>query len=94
MVIKVRSSAEAARAFHACGGRIDLLLTDVVLPGRSGQQLAQELRTLRPRLKTVFISGYPDPGSTSGQRQFPGSAYLAKPFSMESLLQKVNAALD
>jgi len=56
-VLKAKNSAEAARIFLQHGKEIDLLLTDVVMPGRSGRELARELRAICSDLKTIFTSG-------------------------------------
>jgi CheY-like chemotaxis protein len=93
-VLRARTAAEALRLFARKGGTLQLLLTDVVLPGRSGQVLAQELRTISPGLKTLFISGYPE--NCIGKQGFhdPGTFYLPKPFSAQMLLGAVEAALE
>ena len=68
---------------------VDLVLTDVVLPGVSGSALVNRLREARPDLPIVFMSGYKDPADALP----PHSAFLAKPFSREALLGKVAQAL-
>jgi CheY-like chemotaxis protein len=71
---------------------LQLLLTDVVMPGMSGTELAQHLRVIKPDLKLLFISGYTDDvGIGAGD---PASAYLQKPFTPEALAQTVRALLD
>src|SRR5579871_4247667 len=59
-VLQARTATEAARLFSREAKGADLLLTDVVLPGRNGQVLARELTGSHPGLKTIFISGYPE----------------------------------
>lgn len=56
-VLKTKNAAEAISAFRQFQGIVRLLLTDVVLPGRNGRELANELRSIRPNLKVIFISG-------------------------------------
>jgi PleD family two-component response regulator len=56
-VLSTRNAAEAKREFRSCAEGIELLLTDVVLPGRDGLALANDLRALCPTLKTIFMSG-------------------------------------
>jgi len=84
-VLKARSAVEAVREFHQHKGEVALLLVDVVLPGKNGHDMAQELMKEEPKLKTVFISGYPQ-GATDIIRN---AGYLAKPFSLGSLMQKI-----
>ncbi len=93
LVLRARTAAEALRLFNRDGGKLQLLLTDVVLPGRSGRMLAQELRTVSPELKTIFISGYPETQISKQGLNEPGTFYLPKPFSVQMLLGAVEAAL-
>ncbi|MDH4237284.1 MAG: response regulator, partial [Nitrospira sp.] len=73
-------------------GGLQLLLTDVVMPGMSGTELAQHLRVIKPDLKLFFISGYTDDvGLGAGD---PASAYLQKPFAPETLARAIRDLLD
>jgi two-component system, cell cycle sensor histidine kinase and response regulator CckA len=92
-VFGARTAAEAMRVFRQQRAKVQLLLTDVVLPGTNGRELARALRLLHPALKTVFISGYPDNEVTRHSLEEPGVFYLPKPFSLESLMQKVRQVL-
>jgi len=58
-VLRARDAAEAHAAFHRQQGSVHLLLSDVVLPGQNGPELAKDLWAARPTLKAIFISGYP-----------------------------------
>jgi two-component system cell cycle sensor histidine kinase/response regulator CckA len=73
---------------------IDLLLTDVVMPGMGGRTLAQELTRRRPAVRVVFMSGYT--GQTIGVQGpiDPGSAFLLKPFTRDALTRKIREVLD
>jgi signal transduction histidine kinase len=71
---------------------LHLLLTDVVMPGMSGTELAQHLRAIKPELKLLFISGYTDDVGIGGTD--PSSAYLQKPFTPEALSKLVRELLD
>jgi two-component system cell cycle sensor histidine kinase/response regulator CckA len=74
--------------------RIDLFLSDVVMPGASGPTVIEQLSAGRPRAKVLFVSGYPgDDVSRRGvnQTSFP---FLAKPYSSEQLAQRVRQVLD
>jgi len=92
-VLKARSAVEALRAFHL-GANVQLLLTDVVLPGRNGCRLARDLLSLDPGLKVVLISGYPENEIPRGDLPDCEAIYLSKPFSVESLMQAVRSALQ
>ncbi|MCC6587814.1 MAG: response regulator [Bryobacterales bacterium] len=71
---------------------IELLLTDVVMPGIGGVELAKALREIRPEMKVLFISGYP--GATGApESQVPSAAFLQKPFTLQSLVAKVRETL-
>jgi DNA-binding NtrC family response regulator len=93
-VCTARTAREAVRRFRRRGRSFELLLTDVVLPGQSGQALAEELTTRSPGLKTIFISGYPENVVALGIAKPLPARYLAKPFSMESLTRTVREVLD
>ncbi|HEY6181714.1 MAG TPA: response regulator [Terriglobales bacterium] len=86
-VLKARSAVEAVREFKQHKGEVALLLVDVVLPGKNGRDMAKELMKEEPKLKTVFISGYPE--STKAQNITRNTIYLPKPFSLGSLMQKI-----
>jgi two-component system cell cycle sensor histidine kinase/response regulator CckA len=93
-VLRARDAAEAQLAFHRQQGSVQLLLSDVVLPGQNGPALAQDLRAARPTLKAIFISGYPENTVTKYGLAVGQTAYLPKPFSAESLLGKVREVLE
>ena len=64
---------------------VPLLLTDVVMPGMNGRELADEMRRRIPGLKTVFMSGYTDRVLTESGTIDPGTLYLQKPFTAAQL---------
>ena len=74
-------------------GEIDLLVTDVVMPGLNGKELADHLRMLYPGLKVLFISGYTADVIAHRGVLDPGVAFLHKPFGQEELAQKVREVL-
>jgi two-component system, cell cycle sensor histidine kinase and response regulator CckA len=74
--------------------RIDLLLTDVVMPEMSGRELAEQFAKLKPHAKVLFMSGYTDDAIVRHGVLRPGTAYLQKPFSPDTLARKVREVLD
>ena len=69
--------------------RIDLLVTDVGLPGLDGRQLAEQARTLRPGLHVLFVTGYAQGAALAEGVLGPGMALLTKPFAVEALMAKI-----
>ena len=88
--------AEAAPALVMLTGaqKIDLLFTDVVLPGMSGRVLADEARKLRPGLKVLFTTGYSRNAIVQQGRLEPGVQLISKPFTVDQLALKVREILD
>jgi FixJ family two-component response regulator len=68
---------------------VHLLLTDIVMPGMNGDQLAHELCSRNPDMRVVYMSGYPDEQLPAG-----AAAFLPKPFNPASLSRMVRKALD
>jgi len=91
-VLEAQRSSDAIEICRAHRGSIDLLVTDVVLPQISGRALAQQLSTLRPAMKVLYISGYTDDKML--QHGIPGTAFLQKPFSSDVLARTVRDMLD
>jgi signal transduction histidine kinase/ActR/RegA family two-component response regulator len=73
---------------------VDLLLTDVVLPGMNGRQLAEEMRSRQPGVKILFMSGYPRDAIVNQGRLEPGVEVMQKPLRQEDLAERIRAALD
>lgn len=92
-VLKAGNATEALQVFREHAGAVQLLLTDVVLPDRNGCDLAQELSTMCSGVKSIFVSGYPENSITRRGLGQPGWFYLPKPFSVASLMQKIQEAL-
>ena len=92
-VLVAANAGEALILSEKHPGAIDLMLSDVVMPGINGPTLAKRLAPLRPQMKVLFMSGYPD----EAFREFMGQAafeLIDKPFSTGALTQRVRAVLD
>ena len=73
---------------------IDVLLTDVVMPGASGPELTKRLLEQYPALKVIYMSGYTEESIVHHGVLNPGIAFLHKPFTSETLGQKIRQTLD
>jgi signal transduction histidine kinase/CheY-like chemotaxis protein len=93
-VLGAQSPETALEIGRTYAGRIDLLVTDVVMPGMHGGAVADEMARLRPGIRTLFISGYPDDEVLRRGVVTEPSAFLQKPFTPGELAQRVRAALD
>jgi two-component system cell cycle sensor histidine kinase/response regulator CckA len=77
----------------AQGQRLDLLITDIVMPGGSGQTLAMALSASYPDLGIIFMSGYADYVSLQEVASQPGVTFVPKPFTLKFMLEKIREAL-
>jgi hypothetical protein len=93
-VLEAMNSEEGEAIAAAHPGSVDLLLTDVVMPGRSGSDLAAEMLVARPDLKVLFMSGYTENAIVHERILDDGVAFLGKPFDPDALLAKIRALLD
>jgi two-component system, cell cycle sensor histidine kinase and response regulator CckA len=75
-------------------GEIHLLLTDVVMPGTGGRELAARIGVSRPDIRVLYMSGYTENVITSGGMLERGLAFLQKPFSPAVLVQKIREVLS
>jgi two-component system, cell cycle sensor histidine kinase and response regulator CckA len=87
-VLPAANGEEALQIVETYQGRIDLLMTDVIMPGMAGDELVEHLRLQLPDLKVVFVSGY---ASDAIPKIMPDehTAFLQKPFPVEDLVRKV-----
>ena len=93
-VLEAPNGETALRLAAKHHGPIHLLLTDVVMPGLSGRQLAGQLAELRPDMKVLYASGYADHAIVHHGILESGIAYLQKPFTPETLGRRVRQVLD
>ena len=91
-VLTAANAAEAVRLFEQ-NRTIDVLLTDVVMPGTSGPALSQQLVDQRPELTVIYMSGYTEDAITHHGVLKPGIEFLHKPFTAETLARKISDAL-
>jgi two-component system, cell cycle sensor histidine kinase and response regulator CckA len=93
--VRVAADAnEAARRFFEQAGLVDLLLTDVVMPGKNGRHLAEELTTGHPGLRVLYMSGYTNDTVVRHGVLEGTMSFLGKPFSASTLLHAVRRTLD
>jgi signal transduction histidine kinase/CheY-like chemotaxis protein len=88
-VLEASNAAEAKQLLASCAGGVDLLITDVILPGLSGPQLAAELTRRQPSLRVLYISGYTGRELAPLGVLEPGTELLAKPFLSAELTDRV-----
>jgi hypothetical protein len=93
-VLEAGSGEEALAAASAYGGSIGLLLTDVVLPGMGGRELAESLVAAHADLKVVYVSGFTGDESIRTGKFPPGSIFLQKPFTLSALVSVVKKAFE
>jgi CheY-like chemotaxis protein len=93
-VLTAKNGAEALRVGEEHKGPIHLLLTDVVMPQMNGRELMARLKPGRPEMLVLYMSGYSDDVIAHHGILEEGIAFLPKPFSVETLTQKVRAVLD
>ncbi len=93
-VLEARNGADALTVAAAHAGAIHLLITDMVMPGMRGHELAEKLLAARPQIKVLCISGYTDGGIQENGELGPCSAFLEKPFGSDALARKVREVLN
>jgi PAS domain S-box-containing protein len=93
-VIEARNGADALQIYNGNEHGIDLVLTDLMMPGMGGHELVEQLRARHPELRVVFMSGYADKPMTSNGSARRGTAYLEKPFTVELLMQRLREVLE
>ena len=89
-----RNGAEAIALAQGYGDRIDLLLTDVVMPGMNGSELATQLVLHHPEMEVLFTSGYTDETITRHGVLDEGVSFIGKPYTLSALARKVRGVLD
>ena len=90
-VLVAANSTEAIEIESGFGARIDLLLSDVMMPDMSGPVIAKLLKKYRPEMRVLMMSGYPEGGMLV---QNSGWRFIKKPFVAAALVEHVNAVLE
>jgi DNA-binding response OmpR family regulator len=92
MVLTAQDAHDAMEVYGHRNCHIDLLMTDLVLPGKDGDELGREVRKLSPEVAVLLTSGY---GEAANEAESPENRtyFLAKPYSRRSLTEKVEAIL-
>jgi two-component system cell cycle sensor histidine kinase/response regulator CckA len=93
-VLTASSGDEAVALVRAFEGTIDVLVSDIVMPGASGPELARQLQEMRPGLSTIFMSGYTGDALEALGLERNGAVFLQKPFTPAALAQKVREVLS
>jgi two-component system cell cycle sensor histidine kinase/response regulator CckA len=94
MVLTAMDGNEALRIAEGHEDLIHLLVTDIVMPNVGGKELSQRLTQVRPQIKVLFMSGYPDHPVLASADLGVQSTVLQKPFSLDMLAHKVRGLLD
>jgi DNA-binding response OmpR family regulator len=92
-VLEALDVADASRLAETHPGPIHLLISDVMMPGTSGPELARRLRGRRPELRVLCMSGYPESEERQVEGETDWDAWLQKPFTPDSLMEKVRECL-
>jgi CheY-like chemotaxis protein len=93
-VVAAKSTQEAEQFVAKNSGEIHLLLTDIIMPGTSGRELARRITKGHPRTRVLYMSGYTDNVLAQGGVLEAGVSFLQKPFTPGALVQKVRDVLD
>ncbi|HZK48621.1 MAG TPA: response regulator, partial [Thermoleophilia bacterium] len=93
-VLSAADGEEAFRLGTEYPGPLDLLLTDLVMPGLRGEELYRRLSERRPGLRVLLMSGYPADDVVKGEIESGAVPFLAKPFTRDQLLRKVREVIE
>jgi DNA-binding NtrC family response regulator len=89
MGYQVETSGDAPSGLDIVRRGVDLVISDIRMPEMDGIEFLQEIRTLRPGLPVILITGYPGPEASWDARQLEATAFLCKPFRLETLATHV-----
>lgn len=92
-VLATADGTHALETARGHAGRIDLLVTDVVMPGLAGPKVAEQITQVRPEVKVVYLSGYSEGAVATLGQLGPGAVLLSKPFAADTLLRTIHKTL-
>jgi two-component system cell cycle sensor histidine kinase/response regulator CckA len=92
-VIEASDGISGMRVAEEYPGKIEILITDVVMPGMSGRELAKRITAARLDIKVLYLSGYTEDAIIHEGALEPGTAFLQKPFTLQVLARKVREVL-
>jgi DNA-binding NtrC family response regulator len=93
-VLEAANSDDAQRLFAEHGDSIDLVVTDVIMPGCGGPELLRRLQVQSPALKVLYMSGYTEQSAVQKEEIDRGLPFVQKPFTAVEFVRQVRAALD
>ncbi|MBN2431149.1 MAG: response regulator [Acidobacteria bacterium] len=93
-VLEAADGPAALRMLEETTGRVDLLVTDVIMPHTSGRDLANQVQSLRPDIRVLFMSGYTDQYIVDNGTLAEGIQFIQKPFTLNALARRVREILD
>ena len=93
-VLTAHDGEEALRLSKGHAGKIHLMITDAIMPGMRGRELAEVMEKLRPQIRILFISGHTDDAAIHQGVLVEGIHFLQKPFTPNTLARKLRTVLD
>jgi YesN/AraC family two-component response regulator len=93
-IIEAANGIEALECIKNNGTDLSLVITDVIMPGMGGKELAENIKKIQPNLKILFTSGYTDHKVVSSGKLKTGINFLHKPYSLHELSRKVRELIE
>ena len=93
-VHEASNGADAVELYNKLHGKVDLVISDLIMPKLGGLDLSAQLKAKRPDLRIIFMSGYADQAIDNPQLQSGNQIFLSKPFRAETLARAVREVLD